>query len=95
MRKKISDSQKAAIALEAIRGDKTVNEIATKFGVHPNLVGQYKKFALENMAAIFNRKEDGRIKELTQERDELHRQIGEQKVDNDWLKKKCKQFGLV
>jgi putative transposase len=93
MRKKIEDALKAQIALEAIRGEKTAAEIASKYGVHVNVVAKYKAFAVSNMATLFSHKDDERVKELEETRDELHRQIGEQKVAIDWLKKSVHSTG--
>jgi transposase len=87
MRKKIEDALKAQIALEAIRGEKTIAEIASKYDVHPNMVSKYKQDLVVHAAIIFSKKEDDRVKQLEETRDELHRQIGEQKVALDWLKK--------
>lgn len=95
MRKKIDDKLKAQIALEAIRGDHTVNEIASKFNVHPNMVSKFKQHAIKNMALLFSKKEDSRVKNLEAEREDLFKSIGEQKVAVDFLKKKCTQWGLL
>ena len=52
-RKIFSGLQKAKVALEAIKGNKTVNEIAQEYGVHPTQVGQWKKELLENAGSLF------------------------------------------
>ena len=83
MRKKIDDALKAQIAIEAIRGEMTVPEIVSKYDVHPNMVTKYKTHALKNMAALFSRKEDSRVKELEMKQEELYKHIGEQKVAID------------
>jgi putative transposase len=95
MRKKIDDKLKAQIALEAIRGDHTVNEIASRFNVHPNMVSKFKQHAIQSMPLLFSKKEDSRVKELESEREDLYKSIGEQKVAVDYLKKKCTQWGLL
>jgi transposase len=95
MRKRIDDMTKAQIAITAIRGEKTMAEIASKFKVHPNVVAKYKKQAIDNMAMIFSKKADGRVKEMEAKQEELYKHIGEQKVAIDWLKKKCRQLGLI
>ena len=92
MRRKIDPALKAKVALEAIKGEKTVSEIAAKFDVHPNQVTQWRKKVLEALPSLFSRgkkKEDRECEEL---RDELFRQIGQLKVELDWLKKKSEQL---
>jgi len=93
MRRKIEPSLKAKVALEALRGEKTVSEIAAQYEVHPNQVAQWRKKVLESLPSIFSgrrKKEDREGEEL---RDELFRQIGQLKVELDWLKKKSEQLG--
>jgi putative transposase len=92
MRKRYGGSFKARVALEAIRGDRTVAEIATAYGVHPNQISKWKKQALDELPKIFSgryEKTEAQGKELT---DQLYQQIGRLKVELDWLKKKA---GLV
>jgi len=87
-RKNHTASLKAKAALEAIRGHKTLNEIASSYGVHPNQLGQWKKQVLDSMPEIFK---NGRAKSQKDEealRDRLYRQIGQLQVELDWLKKK-------
>jgi transposase-like protein len=77
---------KAKVALEAAKDINTLNELATKHGVHPAQISQWKKQLLEGLAGIFvtqKKKVDN-----TQKLDELYRQIGEVTVERDWLKKK-------
>ncbi len=83
-----SDTLKAKVALEAIKNQKTANEIASEYGVHPGLVAKWKKQALQNMTLIF---QDGRSSSLEAQealKDKLYQQIGQLKVELDWLKKK-------
>jgi len=87
-RKKISGELKAKIALEALKGHHTVSEIASRYSVHPNQVSQWKKQALEHMPELFSdrrSKAEADHEELTSE---LYQQIGQLKVELDWLKKK-------
>ena len=91
-RKRHSADFKAKVALEAIRGQKTINEIAAKYQVHPNLVTQWKKLALESLPQIFSlptRRADRQREELEAN---LYQQIGQLKVELDWLKKKAGLF---
>lgn len=87
-RQKFSKEFKAQVALEAIRGIKTVNEIAAEFGVHPTQVAAWKREALEALPQVFGSKAakaeaDQKVKE-----DRLHAKIGQLQVEVDWLKKK-------
>jgi transposase-like protein len=93
MRKRNDGSFKARVALEAIRGDRTVAEIAAAYGVHPNQISKWKKQALDELPKIFSgryEKTEAQGKELT---DQLYQQIGRLKVELDWLKKKAGIIG--
>jgi len=87
-RKRYNGEMKTRIAVEAIKGQKTVNEIATAYGVHPNQVTQWKKQAMEELPQIFS---DRRVKKEQSEEElkaTLYQQIGQLKVELDWVKKK-------
>jgi transposase len=86
-KRNLSAAFKAKVAIAAIRGDKTINEIAAEFDVHPNQVSSWKKRLLEESAGIFNGKDDRREKGFEAEREKLYSQIGQLKVENDFLKK--------
>ena len=89
MRRRFDGSFKARVALEAIRGERTVTEIAAVYGVHPNQISKWKKQALDELPKIFSgryEKTEAQGKELT---DQLYQQIGWLKVELDWLKKKA------
>lgn len=79
---------KAKVALAALRGDKTLSEIASHFGVHPVQVSDWKKRLLEGAGDLF---EDGRRKSTATPSNEaeLFEQIGRLKMELEWLKKKC------
>jgi transposase-like protein len=66
-----------------------INEIAKKRGVHPNMVSNWKKEAIEYMAHTFKSEHDKKNKEEETAKDELYKQIGQLKVEVDWLKKIC------
>ncbi len=85
-RKRYSADLKAKVALEAIRGQKTANELASEYGVHPTQIAQWKKQVLEEMPHIFSRQ--GR-REPSDEAliAALYQEIGQLKVELDWLKK--------
>ena len=87
-RKQYSGALKAKIAIEAVKGQRTIQEIASLYEVHPNQVTHWKKQLLEQAPDIFS---SGRVQmEQADEqvRAELYQQIGQLKVELDWLKKK-------
>ncbi len=88
MRKIIEAGIKARAALEAYKGEKTLAEIGSKYGVHPNMVTRWKNELLENAVGIFDSKKDHKEAEKQEKIDELHKNIGELTMENDWLKKK-------
>jgi putative transposase len=79
---------KAKVALEAIRGERTGNEIAGEYGVHPVQVGLWKKQAIEGLVDIFRDRRNGVGKEEEELKAALYQEIGQLKVELDWLKKK-------
>ncbi len=87
-RKKHSAGLKAKVALAAIKGDRTVAELAVHFGVHPNQIHNWKKQLLDGAVSVF---EDGASAEGGSKEaqvDHLYRQIGQLKVENDFLARK-------
>ena len=89
-RRKFTDQFKAKIALEALRGDKTIQEIASKHRVHPNQVSTWKRQAMEGMADVFSR---GVKSEAPSEAEvkELHAKIGRLTIENDFLSQGLKK----
>lgn len=80
---------KAKVGLEAIRGVKTTNEIGQQHGVHPVLVGQWKKELVERAATLFEGKRGPKPASVVQaEECRLFEEIGRLKMELDWLKKK-------
>jgi len=86
-RKSYSPEFKAKVALEAIKGEKTISQIASEFDVHPILVAKWKKQFLENSYKVFS-SEGNKEKELQKTIDELYKQIGQLKVERDFLSRK-------
>lgn len=87
-RKKHSGNFKAKVAIEAIKGERTLNELAGHFEVHPTQVVQWKQRLVASASDLFN---GGVARDAAQEdalRDRLYQQIGQMKVELDWLKKK-------
>ena len=87
IRKKHSPQFKAKVALAAIKNDETIAQIASRFGVHPNMVSTWKRQMLEGAADIFDQNHNSR-KQGQAETNELYRQIGKLKVENDFLSRK-------
>ncbi len=87
-RKQHSKEFKAKVALEALKGQKTVNELATEYGVHPSQINTWKKRAQEALPETFSRGQDGDAARHEAEKDRLYQQIGKLQVEVDWLKKK-------
>ncbi len=87
-RKQHSAEFKAKVAIEAIKGLKTVNELATKHGVHPTQIHQWKKHLLDELPSIFSSRRAQSQKEQEDLTASLYQQIGQLKVELDWLKKK-------
>jgi transposase len=79
---------KAKVGLEAVRGVKTTNEIAQHYGVHPVMVGQWKKEILERAGTLFEGKRGPKPEETSGDEERLYGEIGRLKMELDWLKKK-------
>lgn len=91
IRKRHSASFKAQVALEAIRERKTLSQLSTEHSVHANQISQWKQQLLDNAEQLFSKTPPGQEKEKLQLEAELYQQIGQLKVELDWLKKKYKQ----
>ena len=91
-RNQYSADFKAKVALEAIKGQYTVNEIASRYRVHPNLVTNWKKLALAQLPELFSDQRSRAARDEEDLRAQLYQQIGQLKVELDWLKKKVELF---
>ena len=87
-RRRFSKEFKAKVALEAIKGQRTANELAQEFGVHVSLINTWKKQLLESAADIFAGEKNRDAERMEIERDQLYRKVGQLQVEVDWLKKK-------
>ena len=86
-KKRYTAAFKSKVALEAIKGQKTISEIASEYEVHPNQVSQWKRQLRDGLEDVFaDPRRSGRSEE--KEKDRLYQEIGRLKVELDWLKKK-------
>jgi len=91
-RKTYDDNFKAKVALEAIKGERTISEIAGQFEVHPNQIIKWKKHLLENVPSLYSKKKDPEIEELEKLLEELYKKIGKQNIELEFLKKKYRKI---
>lgn len=91
-KKSFTAAEKFKVALEAIKGELTIAEISSKYKVHATQISNWKKQALEYLASAFSEKL--KVQQCNHEEmlTELYKQIGQLKVENDFLKKKCDLF---
>ena len=87
-RKVHSGEFKAKVGLEALKGVKTINEIAQEYGIHPVMVGQWKREIQDRAGTLFEGKRGPKPVDEHSEPDRLYSEIGRLKVELDWLKKK-------
>ena len=87
-RRSFSAEMKSPIALEAIKGQKTIQEVASHYGVHPNQVTNWKRQAVEGMATLFADRRSRPDESEEALKAELYQQIGQLQVELDWLKKR-------
>lgn len=83
---------KAKVALEAIKGEKIIAQIVGEYGIHPNQIRLWRDRALAALPGAFSKGTAKSDKEHAELEEELFRQIGRLKVENDWLKKKSQQL---
>jgi putative transposase len=88
-RKQYSAEFKARVALEALKGLKTVNELASTYGVHPTQIAHWKHRLQKEMPEIFSVRRDKRERDHEAFQAQLYQQIGQLKVELDWVKKKA------
>jgi transposase len=91
VRRRFTGEFKARVALDALRGDKTVQEIAARHQVHPNQVSAWKRQAIEGMGTIFSNGAERERQDREAEIRDLHAKIGELTVERDFLFKGLKR----
>jgi putative transposase len=87
-RRNHSAAFKAKVALAAAKGDRTIAELAGEYQVHPNQITQWKKQLFESLPEIFSRRRRNEQQDKEELTAQLYQQIGQLKVELDWLKKK-------
>ena len=92
MRKRFSPEFMAKVAIAALKEEATITELSSKYEVHRSQITAWRKRALEGLVEIFRGKHDKSIKDKDRFIEELYRQIGQLKVENEWLKKKSEQL---
>jgi transposase-like protein len=92
VRKRYNAQEKAKIVLEVLKGDLTQSQITTKYGIHNSQLYNWKKQALESIATGFSDKQTKQMRDQSELITELYQQIGQLKVELDWLKKKSELF---
>ena len=92
IRKNHNGAFKAKVALEAVKGEKTLAQLSSEFGIHANQIGQWRKQLLKELPSLFANRRTKHDKEQEDLVSELYRQIGQLKVELDWLKKKSQML---
>jgi transposase len=87
-RKSYPETLKARVALEAVKGEKTMAELASIYDVHPVVIAQWKKHLILHAQNLFLRGAASRAGAVENGSDALYAEIGRLKLENDWLKKK-------
>lgn len=88
-RKQYNPKFKARVAVEAIRGEKTLSQLGSQFKVHPMQIAKWRKAALDQLPDIFVDGRSRKVRDTESEKDGLYEEIGRLKVELDWLKKKA------
>lgn len=94
-RRKHSAEFKARVALEAIKGIKTVSQIAQEYEIHPVMVSNWKKEMLGHLPDVFDKNNRPKTdKDREKETEQLERKVGQLTMEVEFLEKKCKQLGI-
>lgn len=93
-RRKHTAEFKAKVALEALKGMDTVNQIAAKYEIHPVQASNWKKELLEGAGSLFERKNAKADKEQERQIEDLERKVGQLTMEKEFLEKKSVQLGI-
>ena len=88
IRKQFSKDFKAKVALEALKEQKTITELASEFSVHPSQISAWRNQLKEQISMVFGKTESKSIQEKDELIEQLYKNIGKLQVESDWLKKK-------
>jgi len=95
-KQKVSKEEKAKIVLAILRNDKTANEIASQYGVHPNIISRWKQTVIEGLPDLFEDKrlkiDRNRFNEQEKQLEQAYKLVGQRDIELDWLKKKLSIF---
>ena len=91
IRRRFTAAFKAKVALEALRGDRTIQEIASKHKVHPNQVSTWKRQAMDGLGAVFSNGAERAGRDHETEVHDLHAKIGQLTVERDFLARGLKR----
>jgi len=92
IRKNHSAAFKAKVALEAVKQNKTIAQLSSEYGVHSNQISRWKQHLIKELPQIFAGKSKVKEKKVEELQSELYRQIGQLKVELDWVKKKSERL---
>ncbi len=87
-RRNYDPSFRAKVALEALKGNRTLSEISGEFKVHPNMIVKWKKELVAKLPTLFQKPDNSELTEAQEKNDELYKEIGKLKMEVDYLKKK-------
>jgi len=93
-RRRFTAEFKARVVRAALREDKTLAELGSQFGVHPNQITEWKRQVLDGMPEVFSRKKRWDAKAAEEHESRLYEQVGKLQVELEWVKKKARQLGI-
>ncbi len=93
MRKRYTAQFKSKVALEALKGERSLSELASKYEVHPSQIGQWRKVLLSGVSEVFSEKGRKKEQDGESEKSKLYEEIGRLKMELDWVKKKADLLG--
>ena len=96
-RKKVDDVLKTKVVLEALKETEPLNVLASRYGVHPNQIGQWRKQFLSNAQTVFSgdKNKEQEHERIQEERNEYARKVGELTMDVEFLKKNLRKLGML